>query len=177
MRVATIAVLCLLFLATFAQAASIDADDSLQALEVEHASDEDLDLIADESDDESDLSDEEDEDDVSDIDQSEEEIAELQEKFKWYGNYCGGAYCGGRHVEEQSGQCNYNVKPKDKTDQCCLEHDKCCGTKSTRSVACNRNFLHCLKNKAKCGWNLVCHNQLLWMKVVFALKQNKVCGD
>jgi hypothetical protein len=137
--------------------------------------DEDIDFISEDSDDESDLSDEEDEYDLSDL--SEEEMSQLQEKFKWYGNYCGGAYCGGKNVEEQSGSCNYNVKPKDSTDSCCFDHDRCCGSKSTRGVACNRNFLNCLRNKAKCGWNLVCHHQLLWMKAVFALKQNKVCGD
>lgn len=178
MRVATIAVLSLLFLASFAQAAaSIDADDSLQAHEGEHASDEDLDLIAEESDDESDLSDEEDEDDVSDLDQSEEDIEKLKEKFKWYGNFCGGGYCGGRNVEERSGQCNWNVKPKDSTDRCCLEHDQCCGSTSTRSKECNRSFLRCLKERTNCGWNVVCHHQRAWMKGIFAFKQNTVCGD
>ncbi len=171
MRFAYIAILSLLLVATLAQAVSNDADGSL----ITENSDEDIDLISEDSDDDSDLYDEEDEYDLSDL--SEEEIAQLQEKFKWYGNYCGPGYCGGSHVQEQSGSCNYNVKPKDSADNCCLEHDRCCGSPSTRSVACNRNMLTCLSKKAKCGWNFVCHHQVLWMKAAFALKKNKVCGD
>jgi hypothetical protein len=176
MRVLIIAVLSVLFLATFAQAESISADDSLQVLGGESLSDEDIDLISEESEDDSELSDEEDEYDFSGL--SEDEIAQLQEKFKFYGNFCGPGYCGGSHIQEQSGTCNWNVKPKDSTDKCCFDHDKCCGSKSTRSPACNQNMLSCLRNNAKCPWwNVDCHFKRGLMVAAFAIVKNKVCGE
>ena len=61
MRIASVAVLGLLLLASFAHAVSNDADDSLQVHGGEHLSDEDVALISEETDDDSDLTEEEDE--------------------------------------------------------------------------------------------------------------------
>ena len=175
MRVASVAVLGLLLLASFAHAVSNDADESLQVHGGEHLSDEDVDLISEETDDDSDLTEEEDEHDSSDL--SEQESVQLKEKitFHWYGKYCGPGYCGGARVQEQSGNCNWNVQPIDSTDRCCFNHDKCCGTASTRSKNCNQQILDCL-GRATCS-DGNCNNKKNVMAAYFFVQKGKVCGS
>jgi hypothetical protein len=173
MRVASVAVLSLLFLASFAHAVSNDADDSLQVHGGEHLSDEDVDLISEEVDDDSDLTEEEDEHDSSDL--SEEESVQLKEKitFHWYGRYCGPGYCAGKKVGES--KCKFDVQPIDSTDRCCFNHDKCCGTASTRSKACNQQMVACL-GRATCK-DGNCNDKKNVMAAYFLVQKDKVCGS
>jgi hypothetical protein len=40
------------------------------------------------------------------------------------GNYCGGGYCGGKHLKPGE-KCDYSVPATDALDTCCKAHDQC----------------------------------------------------
>jgi hypothetical protein len=183
MRVACIAALSLLFLASFAQAVSAtNADDSPRVHGGERLSYEDVDLMANELNDDIDVSDEEDEHDVSDL--SEADIANLEEEeneeFRVHGNYCGPGWCAGKEIQEHEcgKKTKWMVKWTDSVDRCCFHHDKCCGTKSTRSRLCNKEFISCLKrttcNDSKSSW---CNGAKGLMEGFMETRENSVCGE
>jgi hypothetical protein len=166
-----------------AQAAT-ESEDSLQLHDGETIHDESIESLSEESDygsDNDEDSDDEDEseDDFSDL--SEDEIAQLQEEIKIYGNYCGPGYCGGQNVQEQSGKCNWSVQPIDSLDACCKVHDKCCGSAATRNKSCNQQILACA-SKAKCAQSSTtkwaeCEIKKMAVKATFAAAKNQVCGE
>jgi len=57
------------------------------------------------------------------------------------GNYCGPAWCDGKHLKED--YCDDSVKPTGPADACCRLHDFCCGHQNDTS-SCNRMIIACL---------------------------------
>lgn len=57
------------------------------------------------------------------------------------GNFCGPGWCGGQRTDE--GQCDFNITSRDCADECCKQHDQCCGEDATR-VSCNTRMANCL---------------------------------
>jgi hypothetical protein len=188
MRATTVAALSVLLLVSlvFAQATT-DSGDSLELRDGENIHDESIESISEESDDGLDFADDDDDSDdegdsvVDASNLSEEEIAQLQEEFKFYGNYCGPGYCGGQNVQEQSGRCRWSVRPIDSLDACCKLHDQCCGSSRTRGKSCNRQILACATNARCTQSNLMsradCELKKVAVKVSFAALQNQICGD
>jgi len=91
--------------------------------------------------------------------------------FDFCGNYCGPNWCSGIVIPEK--KCfekitNYR-EPVDNVDNCCFEHDMCCGNTVTRSKKCNKELLSCLKKYSGLEDDL--------MILVFSELQNKVCGE
>jgi len=176
MRIASIAILSLLLFASLVLAQAVtDVDDNVQVFG-ENLSDENVDLISEEAGNDSDLSEEEDDSEDDDSNMSEEELAQLEEEGKIYGNYCGPDYCGGQSFKGAEGaKCLWNVKPKDSLDACCQVHDQCCGTPATRGVSCNRKILECVK-KASCR-GVGCKLAKAAIKATFTVAKNSVCGE
>lgn len=63
------------------------------------------------------------------------------------GNYCGGGYCGGKHLMPGE-KCDYNVPVTDALDSCCKTHDKCyddVAAGKTTYKACDAALCSCSK--------------------------------
>jgi len=76
------------------------------------------------------------------------------------GNYCGGGYCGGKHLMPGE-KCDYSVPVTDALDSCCKTHDMCyddVAAGKTTKKACDAALCSCSKIArlymlpcAKCG--------------------------
>jgi hypothetical protein len=73
------------------------------------------------------------------------------------GNYCGGGYCGGKHLKPGE-KCDYSVPATDALDTCCKAHDMCyddVAAGKTTKAACDATLCACSK-AAKKGPNDKC---------------------
>jgi len=103
-------------------------------------------------------------------------MAPTPTSFKLCGHYCGPNWCSGEAISENL--CYKNkvlLDPTDAFDQCCMDHDLCCGNTDTRSVLCNINLLKCLENTN--GSDECKYLNKLEMEFVFTLLSHNTCGN
>jgi hypothetical protein len=63
------------------------------------------------------------------------------------GNYCGPDWCNGRSLPEKDCDGSFPADPRyPLVDNCCREHDMCCGWNKDRSQ-CNDNLVHCISKR------------------------------
>ena len=84
-----------------------------------------------------------------------------------YGNYCGGAYCGGKELKPGE-KCDYSVpaEGEDGMDQCCKTHDKCYDDNPKRKSKCDKAMCDCLKNNVDAGEFTTTNQQITFGKLV-----------
>ena len=80
-------------------------------------------------------------------------VSTIDEKFHVCGSYCGPYWCNNKWLSED--KCDTSVEPEyhkltgySCADECCKNHDKCCGQNKKNQKSCNKEIVDCL---SKCN--------------------------
>ena len=104
-------------------------------------------------------------------------------RFRVLGNYCGPGWCTGKWIDERNCDAIHGDSDGSCPDECCKEHDRCCGTSDRRP--CNDRIAKCLEQCESDGfekwlksWYSYAYTLEDLMRLYFSIyASDKCCGE